>query len=642
MIQFQNVVKFYGDQDVLRDASFQINPGERVGIVGPNGAGKSTIFRLVVGEEHCEAGEITVPKALSIGYLKQQIPDQDGHIALRDFAMQGVAAVLALEEEWHQLQEKLPNIAAEERPGVLDRIGDLQHRFEDEGGYTARSRTEAALSGLGFAADAFERPLSTFSGGWQMRAMLARTLIANPDILLLDEPSNYLDLPAVEWLQRFLVGYAGTLLLISHDRFLLESLAREILEVRHARVTRYAGSFSFYEKERVERYARREAELKSLQRRRDELERFVERFRAKATKAAQAQSRMKQLEKMDPIEELDSMATLQLIRIPPPPHSGQELMRLEGVGFRYSEDSPWLFRNLDLSLERGDCFAVVGYNGMGKTTLLKLLAGVNLPNEGRRVPGHQVVVGYQSQEFADTMPPDQSAYSVIRDAAPGDMSEQEIRRLLGGFGFSGEAIEKPTDVLSGGEKIRLAFARIFVNPPNLLILDEPTTHLDIEGCEALEEAIAQYEGTVCLVSHDITFVRKVAKQILAVTPKGLKRFHGDYAYFEEKSGGLQAVCGALSDSTPVPKPTKSVLSGKERKDLQRKIRVLERKMEACEAELEKLEQAQNEGVQKMNQGGDVDFSALNQELETIAGKIREQNEVWEKAGLELEALNEGL
>lgn len=637
MIIFDQVTKQYGPQDVLREASFTVNPGERVGIVGPNGAGKSTIFRLIVGEEEIEGGEVIVPKGLSIGYLKQQVPESEEGKGLLDFVLEGCGDVLALEDELHRLQTA---VAANPDPELLEKLGAVQHEFEHRDGYHIHTRAAQALGGLGFAEHRFSETLASFSGGWQMRAQLARTLVALPDILLLDEPSNYLDLPAVEWLQRFLSAYAGTLLLISHDRHLLRTLAREILDVRRGRVTRYANGFDAYLTEREARFGQQEARYRTLAKKREEMETFINRFRAQATKAAQVQSRIKMLEKMEPLPELEQDVTAQLIRIPEPPDSGHELIRVEGLGHRYG-DGPWIFKGLDLRLERGDRLALVGYNGMGKSTLLKILAGVMPAAEGRRILGHHTVLGYQSQEFADTMPSGQSAYRIVKDAAPANATEQHIRGLLGGFGFRGEDIEKPTAVLSGGEKIRLAFARIFARPPNLLILDEPTTHLDIAGREALEKALQAYKGTVCLVSHDISFVRNVANGILAVAPSGIQRWLGGYDYFLEKTGGLQALDTAPAGSA-APAPAAPGLGGKERKELQKRIRRLEGALGRHEAEIARLEEEQEAMLGAMARGEVSDFAAHQKTLSALQGAIQAETREWIRAGEEIEALQEAV
>lgn len=636
MIVFDNVSKHFGSQTILEQASFTVNPGERIGIVGPNGAGKSTIFRLVTGEEDSDKGDVIVPGDQRIGYLKQQLPSTGDNLPLLDFVMEGCRDLLDLELELHRLQEDLAEDASPER---MNRIGDLQHEFEHREGYQLTARAEAALGGLGFGEERFSETMSTFSGGWQMRAQLARVLLSNPDILLLDEPSNYLDLPAVEWLQRFLSGFAGTLLLISHDRHLLRTLAKDILDLRRGKVTRFSGGFDKYVVERQARMEQQEARWKTLHKQREEMETFIRRFRAQATKAAQVQSRVKMLEKMEPLPEIEKDDTSVLLRLPDPPPSGHELVRLEQVGHRYGND-PWLFRGVDLRIEKGDRLAFVGYNGMGKTTLLKILAGRLPPAEGKRVTGHQLVTGYQSQEFAETLPLDQSAFQVVKDASTGSVTDQGLRSLLGGFGFQGENCAKTVEVLSGGEKIRLAFARIFVNPPNLLLLDEPTTHLDLNGREALERAIRGYRGTVYLVSHDVSFVRNTANGIVSIGREGVRRWLGGYDDFLEQSGGRVAIDGkgpAPDSGAAASKP-----DGKKRREAQKRIRRMEGRMNKLERKIATLEHEQQQSLTSMRRGEVKDFKTHQAGLSQLAADIQNATREWITLGEEAERLRDDL
>jgi ATP-binding cassette subfamily F protein 3 len=628
MIVFDSVSKHFGTQTVLNSASFTVNPGEQVGIVGPNGAGKSTIFRLIIGEEESDKGDVIVPAGQKIGHLRQQLPSTEEDAGLLEFVRSGCADLLEMEQELHDLQERLGD---GHDPALLEKIGDLQHEFEHREGYTLNARAEAALGGLGFSVDRFVEPLSSFSGGWQMRAQLARVLLSVPDILLLDEPSNYLDLPAVEWLQRHLLHFSGTLLLISHDRHLLRTLVKEILDLRRGTVSRFACTFDTYLVQRKERIEQQEARYKTLHRQREEMESFIRRFRAQATKAAQVQSRIKMLEKMEPLPELEKEDNRVLLKLPDPPDSGHQLMRLENLGFRYDE-GPFLFRNIDLTVEKGDCLALVGYNGMGKTTLLKLMAGLLTPVEGKRVPGHQVITGIQSQEFAETLPPDQSVFGVVKDAAPGKVTDQAIRTLLGGFGFTGDDHAKQVKVLSGGEKIRLAFARIFIHPPNLLLLDEPTTHLDIQGREALEGALTRYKGTVCFVSHDVEFVRNSANGIISIGPEGVRRWLGGYDDY------LRQSTASPTPAAKGPTPTKPKSDGKARKEAQKQIRKLENRIRKLEFRLSELEEQQASELRKLEAGEVEDFKTHQQDLNSLAGDIQSTTREWIELGEELEEL----
>lgn len=536
MIEFRQVSKRYGKQIVLDAVSFRVNAGERAGFVGPNGAGKSTVFGLVAGEMEADAGKVELAKDIRMGYLRQQILTDDTTTPLHAYVERAAPDLDTIHAEIQLLEEQLRQEPdSEARHRTLRRVGELQTAFEHRGGYDIAARAAATLCGLGFPPAELDRPLGEFSGGWQMRAELARSLVADPDLLLLDEPSNYLDLPAVEWLRGFLDEYRGTLVLISHDRYLLNALTEVIYEVAGGAVTRYAGNFAWYQRERVRRRDQVQAIQRTQQVKRDKIERFIERFHAKNTKATQVQSRVKMLERMEEksVKMPEIAAGMGQLRLAKPPPCGAEVLRLEHISFRYDDKAPWILHDLDLTINQGEKLAIVGSNGMGKTTLLRLLAGQLQPVEGKRVLGYKVIAGYQSQESAETMDPGCTAIETLREMAS-DASEREIRTLLGGFGFSGEAALKFVSVLSGGEKIRLAFARLLIRPPNLLLLDEPTTHLDIESREALQDALSTYPGTVLLVSHDVEFVRAVAGGVIAMTPAGVTTYVGGYDYYKEK------------------------------------------------------------------------------------------------------------
>ena len=631
MIEFNQVRKQYGERDVLAGVSFRIGGGERVGVVGPNGAGKSTVFALIEGAVLPDRGEVIVPRSVRLGHLRQQLNAHAVDGTVLDYAARGLPRLEAVQAEIRQLEAGLSGVVPGERERRLQQIGTLQSEFEHLGGYEMRTRAEVALSGLGFGVEEIARPFRAFSGGWQMRAELARTLVARPDILLLDEPSNYLDLPAVEWLQRFLRDYPGTMLLISHDRYLLDSLTGATLEIAGGQATRYPGNYAAYLRQREARTEQQLAAHRNQQRKIEKIEQFVERFRYKASKAAQVQSRVKMLEKMEVIEAPGAGADLSRLRLPPAPHSGYEMMRLEDAGLSY-DGVRWVLSGINLAVHRGEKIALVGYNGTGKTTLLRLLAGAAPLSAGRRVPGHQVVVGYQSQEFADTMPPDQSAFDIVRAADPaGDAGA--VRTLLGGFGFSGTDVDKPCRVLSGGEKIRLAFARIFANPPNLLLLDEPTTHLDIHGREALERALAAYDGTLCLVSHDVTFVRNVAEQVIAMTPPGITRYAGGYAYYLEKRGGREPA--AASSGSGRQARRRRVDERKARAAAEREVK---RRIARAESAIEQLEAEQADLVRALEAGGAVDYAATSRRLAGIQQDLAMENEHWEAAMRELDGM----
>ncbi len=644
MIDFQNVSKQFGAQTVLDRASFRINAGEHAGVVGPNGSGKSTVAAMMAGQMTPDSGAVVVPNHVSVGYLQQQLSEAHSRTPLLLFAEGGVPGLARTEQGIHDIEEQLRCAGPDERNGLLQRLGDLQTQFEHAGGYDLRHRTEAALCGLGFTDPDLGRAMEAFSGGWQMRAALARCLVAHPDILLLDEPSNYLDLPAVEWLQRHLRNFKGVLVLISHDRYLLNTLTTVTIEVANGATERYAGNYDHYTRERATRLETRLAAQKNQERKIEKAGRFVERFRYKATKAAQVKSRIKMIERMETVEVPKKIASRGAIRIPPPSRCGQEVVRLDDVGVTYDGER-WVLRHVDLRIERGEKLALVGHNGLGKTTLLRLLAGILPPSSGKRVLGHKVVQGYQSQEFADTMDPNRTVFDTLKSMAP-ETREQAVRRLLGGFGFSGDAVEKKVSVLSGGEKVRLAFARLLMDPPNFLLLDEPTTHLDIQARETLEEALRQYEGTLCVVSHDTTFVENITHGIVAMQPPGILRFHGAYSdYRERMAAGAGATVAATVPSAQAgpagagDKKARRRQRAAERqaastqvRDLKRAIRRAEKQIDIFEAEREKI----LHGMADPAPG--KDFAETNRRLQLVQREIEAYTCRWETAAEQLEAL----
>lgn len=645
MIDFRNVCVGFGAQQVLNEVSFRINRGERVGIVGPNGAGKSTLFGLLTGESTPDRGDVSLPRDIRVSHLRQQLKPASAEVNLLEYTENALPALIENQREIEALESRLQATAGDERARVIKRLGVLQTEFEHQGGYDLSGRAKAALGGLGFKAGDFHCPFASFSGGWQMRAELARALVADPDLLLLDEPTNFLDIPAVEWLQRYLRDYKGTLVLISHDRYLLNSLTTVTMEVAGGLVTRYAGNFNTYEEDCRKRHDQMAAARDNQDRRREQIERFVERFRAKNTKSSQVQSRLKMLEKMDEVEIPRIVMRAPRIRVPRPPHCGVEMVRLDQAGVTYDGET-WVLRGLDLRIERGEKIGLVGLNGMGKTTLLKAIAGRLPLNEGRRVVGSNVVMGYQAQDFAEMMDPVRSVLETVKSSAP-HLSEREVRSLLGGFFFTGDAVDKKIAVLSGGEKMRVAFARLLVNPPNLLLLDEPTTHLDIPSREALENALHDYAGTVCLVSHDIEFTRHVATSILAMTPPTVRRFPGGYDYYHEK----------MEAEARIETPESGIQNGNEAKDetgdrkalrreralkrqeLSKVRRPLENRIKAAEKKIAELELEQDQlSGELMKPSPGTDYISLNRRLHEIQATLAETIERWEEASQELEAL----
>jgi ATP-binding cassette subfamily F protein 3 len=645
MIDFRNVSVGFGAQQVLDDVSLRINRGERVGVVGPNGAGKSTLFGLLTGEMSPDRGDISLPRDLRISHLHQQLKPVMSDVSLLEYSENALPALIEIQREIEAIEAGLDAADEKERERIVRRLGALQTEFEHLGGYAISSRAQAALGGLGFKTSEFHSPFASFSGGWQMRAELARALVADPDLLLLDEPTNFLDIPAVEWLQKYLRDYKGTLVMISHDRFMLNSLTTVTIEVAGGMLTRYAGNYNRYEEECKLRHEQLEAARGNQDRRREQIERFVERFRAKNTKSSQVQSRLKMLEKMDEVEIPRIVMRAPRIRVPKPPPCGLEMVRLEEAGVTYDGQN-WVLRDLDLRIERGEKLGLVGLNGTGKTTLLRSIAGRLPLNEGRRVVGNNVVMGYQAQDFSEQMDPARTVLETARSAAP-SASEREIRGLLGGFFFSGDAVDKKVAVLSGGEKMRLAFARLLLNPPNFLLLDEPTTHLDIASREALENALEDYEGTVCLVSHDIEFTRHVAKGILAMLPPSVRRFPGGYDYYREKMESLERSQNSEASSRKAEASEESGLDKKalrrdraqRREEFNKLRRPFEKQVKDSEKRITDLEREQDELTgELMKPRENTDYAKVNRRLSEIQAALADTVERWEKASRELEKL----
>ena len=645
MIDFKDVTKCYGGEPILDCVSFRINPGDRVGVVGPNGAGKSTLFGIVTGDVPADHGTVALPKDHRIGILRQMLPVGASDRELLEFTSDAIPELAEMTAELHTLEQQLhEGFDDNDRlQSALNRHGYLQSTIEHLGAYRLKTEAEQALTNLGFNPADFHRPLKSFSGGWQMRASMARVLISQPDILMLDEPSNYLDIPAVEWLCKFLKSFPGTLLLISHDRFLLRKLTNITLEVNNGKVTRYPGDYDYYRRERESRFKNLEAAKRNSDRKREHIEKVIDRFRAKATKAAQAKSWQKALDKMEEIELPDDLNYNGAIRFPEPPPGGIEAARIEKMTFGYDPAKPVL-KDIDLIIDAGDKIAFIGYNGMGKTTLLKLLAGRLKPQSGRVVPGHHSVIGYQAQEFSELLVPEQTVYDVVRGNLPAGASTAGLMNVLGSFGFSGEASEKCCKVLSGGEKIRLLFARIFVNPPNFLILDEPTTHLDVAARELLQEALRQYKGTVCIVSHDIEFVRNVATTIIAMESPGIRKYFGNYDYYLEKSAQLRS---ANVTCSPEQGPEESADLAKNRRRARAQARAAladdkkkaQKSVDELESRLAALEKRQAELLEMVAVPSlKVDFAEAGKELSKVQKEIAAVETAWETAAETLEKI----
>ena len=648
MLDFQGVSVRYGFQDVLSDVTFRVNKGERVGIVGPNGSGKSTLFKIILGELSTDKGELIIEEKPRIGSTRQHPEPDTPEETLLEYSMRGVPGFHELETRMRALEQRLDSGDTT----VLKEYGEVQTEFEHLGGYDLETRVKVALGGLGFTTDEFAKPFASFSGGWRMRAELSRVLASEPDLLLLDEPSNYLDLPAVDWLQRFLKQYHGTLMLISHDRYLLRTLTDIIVEVDAETATRYEGNLDWYLKEREVRYQHLLAAKENQDHHREQLQRFVDRFRAQATKAAQAQSRQKLIDKIDEerIVLPKRYSRRGRLRLAEPPPSGIEMFRCENLFFSY-DGVKNVLHDVSFNISRGDKVALIGYNGLGKSTLMRLIAGTRKPTSGKAILGHNVVPGYLSQEFAETIPPDLSVYRIAKSAWQGATNitgEKNFRNQLGAFGFDENDVEKPAGVLSGGEKIRLAFLRLFLQAPNFLLLDEPTTHLDLDGRKLLQEALSAYKGTILLVSHDIEFVRAVATSVLEITREGIRSFPGGYDYYMEKKTQLPAATAQAKEQKQVEQQPGARLTSKElrqqraaeRAKIAPKVKELKKRVETAEKKLEELQAALEATSEELfNPKPTTNFAEANRQVQIIQYEIDRYTKEWEDAATELEELD---
>ena len=656
MLSINDLNLQYGSKHIFRNVAAQIHTGDRVGLAGVNGAGKSTLLRIMCGEQDVDPGIVSRASWFSVAYLPQEVTiDLDGR-SLFDEAQSAFDDVLAQQEQLDRVSEELALLDPDspEIDGLLALQGDLQHALEGCDVFRIRPQIERVLFGLGFSAGDLDRPVGNFSGGWIMRLLLAKLLLKKPSLLLLDEPTNHLDLDSLTWLEDFLLQYQGAMVIISHDRAFLDRVTAITWELSLGRLTVFRGNYSHYLVEKAQRLEMERAAYDNQQAQIRQSERFITRFRAKSTKSKQVQSRVKQLEKLDRIELSETERSIHF-NFPPAAPSGRDVLTLEDV--RKSFAGRTVFDGVSLNLQRGDKLAVVGVNGAGKTTLLKIIAGLETA-EGTVRPGHNVILSYFGQHQAQELAGDQSILDTVYHTAV-DMTITQVRSLLGAFLFTGDEVEKQVRVLSGGEKSRVALARMLVRPANLMLLDEPTNHLDMSSQEILQEALAQYEGTIIVVSHNRFFVNSFVNKVLEIR-NGRATIHegniDDYLEWRRReetrasetatqsSSATRAV--AAGDENSADRKVQRRQRALERQELNKKIGPWRRKSEEAEQEIDRHERRKAELEALMAEpdlySDQERWSATSREYGQVERHLERAFQRWEEAQAAIEAIEKEL
>jgi ATPase subunit of ABC transporter with duplicated ATPase domains len=532
MIRIDNISKQNGHQILFIEASAALHKGEKIGLVGPNGAGKTTLFRMIAGTEQPDEGQVSVDRGLTIGYFSQDVGEMSGHSAVAE-VMEGAGPVSAVAAELKELESAMTDPdRADEMDAILERYGEVQARFEELDGYALDARAREVLAGLGFSQEMMDGDVGNLSGGWKMRVALARILLMRPDGMLLDEPSNHLDLESLIWLESFLKGYDGALLMTSHDREFMNRVVNKVIEIDGGGLTSYSGDYEFYAQQRAMNEKQQQAQFERQQAMLAKEIKFIERFKARASHAAQVQSRVKKLDKIERVEPPKRRQAI-AFDFMPPPRSGDDVASLKSVHKSYG--SKRIYEGLDFHIARTERWCVLGINGAGKSTLLKLVTGSTEPDDGTVSVGGSVKMGYFAQHAMDLIDGERTVFEELDYSFP-QAGQGQLRTLAGCFGFSGDDVEKRCRVLSGGEKARLVMAKMLFDPPNFLVLDEPTNHLDIATKEMLIAALSRYEGTMLFVSHDRHFLAALSNRVLELTPEGVHTYGGGYTEYVARTG----------------------------------------------------------------------------------------------------------
>ncbi|MBW3128389.1 ABC-F family ATP-binding cassette domain-containing protein [Hymenobacter profundi] len=631
MISINDLDFHFGSRTLYDGANLHIKPKDKIGLIGLNGQGKSTLLRILVGEYKPDGGSISMGKEVTLGFLNQDLLSYDSHEPILIVAMQAFGEALALQK---QIDETLLEFETNYTDDLVDKLADLQERFEALGGYTMQARTEEILEGLGFTTEELQKPLKLFSGGWRMRVMLAKILLQQPSLLLLDEPTNHLDLPSIKWIENYLAGYEGAVIIVSHDREFLDRTTNTTVEVTGGKLVPYAGNYSYYMVEKEERNEIQKGAFENQQAAIRQAERFIERFKAKASKAKQAQSRQKALDKMDRIEDVAPEAAKVNFSFRFSVQPGRHILRMEHVTKKYDEKT--IFRDTNVHIERGDKIALIGANGKGKSTLMRLVAGTEAPTAGNHQLGHNVIMAFYAQHQLESLRIENEILQEMIEAGS-KRNEMELRTVLGSFLFTGDQVFKKIKVLSGGEKSRVALAKTLISEANFLLLDEPTNHLDMQSVNILIQALDQFEGTFIVISHDRFFVENVATKIWYIEDFQLKEYPGTYAEYEQwqedrEKEAKKAGLPSPSAPKPLPKEEKKAdaapakTPSPDQKKALRELAEVEKKIDEREKELAQYE-AQLADPQIYQNAAQLKDATLK--FEQVKKELAQLNDRWE-------------
>jgi len=644
MLSLDHITMQFGGRTLFDDVSLTIGPHDRIGLVGSNGSGKSTLLKIIAGGIEAERGTIGKAHFVTVGYLPQDGVIASG-LSLYKEVETAFESVMEVQKELEEAQERLSSLdpATDEYAETIEVFGELQHKLEDLDAFRMKSKIERVLMGLGFSVIDLSRQTEEFSGGWQMRIALAKLLLQEPSVLLLDEPTNHLDIDSLQWLEEYLHSYNGAIILVSHDRAFLDSLTKKTLALSRANLETYAGNYSFYE---IEKEIRREQQLNAYKNQQKQLkhtQEFIDRFRYKASKARQVQSRIKQLDKIELVEVEGNEEEIRF-HFPQPQPSGATVMELKNISKSYGKNK--VFHRMNVTIERGDRIAVVGVNGAGKSTFSRIIAGTEPVDGGERIAGYNVILSYFAQHQAEELDMSKEAIEIVDDVATGNI-RTKLRTILGSFLFHGDDVFKKVAVLSGGEKSRLALAKMLLQPANFLIMDEPTNHLDMRSKKVLQDALQEYEGTYLIVSHDRAFLDPLVNKVLEISPGSVRFYPGNVSeYLAKKKSEREG--GEKTSSTPQHSSRgTSALSEKERKRLEAeerqrqhaKLKPYKQKLEKIEKEIEQLEK-RKEDIQSLM--ADPDFYRMGEEAKAISHEYKTLQEnlqnaywSWDKATEEL-------